>query len=166
MEVAMTTNFKFIDNKKIDALIISVCKRSHTVQNDIHKVLCSSLNAWITDGNVAVFTKRINTLIDGLGGGMRTNAIKAWTENFCGLVWNQEESKFVYVKGKTTIDLKTLQTAKAEPFWKFKPESPYKPVDLPESILALINKADKAIDNKNDLDNIPLELLSQLKALI
>src|SRR5204863_8369940 len=53
----------------------------------------------------------------------RSNALRSWFEEFGPVAF--EKGNPLFVKGKATH----LNLAMAMPFWKFKQEEPYKPVD-------------------------------------
>ena len=142
-------NFKYIEtDAKIVETISSIANRGGNLQKDIHRVACSILNRWCVSSDAATAAKHMNILLDAIPVMVRTNAFKAWGENMAGLVWAKDV--FAYDSKRTKITVKQVQAAKAKPFWDFKPEPKYTPVDADQAFLKFIEglerKAKKGID--------------------
>lgn len=152
---------------KIDDMITSIGKRGTKLQNDTHRVLASLAVRWHKTGDVTVAVRQVNALLDNLPSGWRSNAVKAWSEAYLGLVWSTDDKCFVYHKNRTKINEADARACIDNPYWDFKKESEYKPMNLSEMISALVARAEKRRqDGLQDSDDVPQDMLKALKAIV
>lgn len=151
----------------IDKMIMSIASRGSKLQDDTHRVLASIAVRWHDTNDVTVAVRQINALIESLPSGWRTNAVKAWVESFLTFVWDTDEKCFVYNKNRTKISKDDARAAMDTPYWEFKPESEYKPLNLDDMIYALIARAEKRREQGlKDGDIVPSDKVKALKALV
>lgn len=152
---------------KIDELIVTIAKRGKSLQNDIHRAACSIIRRWHESGDVSVAVRQMNALLEAIPSMARANAFKAWVEAYATFVWNTEDKCFAYHAKRTKISLDDAKAACATPFWEFKKEPEYKPMNLDDMIAALIARADKRRqDGLQDGDVVDAAKVKALKALI
>lgn len=163
----MTTVSFFKTDEQIDKALEDIRKKGVSFQNLVHKTGCSILRRWHADGNVGKAVRDINRLVEAMPGASRVNALRAWVETFAGFIFNTEDKVFVYDSKRTKIAADAVKGAIAEPFWQFKPEPEYKPLDLHKALAALVKKAeDRRKAGLKDGDNIPADELAKLKAML
>jgi len=151
----------------IDKMIASIASRGSKLQADTHRVLASIAVLWNETNDVTVAVRQTNALLDSLPSGWRSNAVKAWVESFLTFVWDTDESCFVYHKNRTKITKSDARAAIDTPYWEFKPEPEYKPLNLDDMIHALIARAEKRRqDGLKDGDSVPSDMVKKLKAVV
>lgn len=91
---------------------------------------------------------RAQTLVDGLGKGMRRTALVEWFQQ-AGLKVSKEEGKFNGFNQKKMEDKWTK--CLAEPWYTMKPENPFAGFDLEAELKRLIAKAEKAMKKDKDI---------------
>ena len=129
----------------------------------IHQAAASCLYQVAEHGN----TTPINSLVESLSKRNRINALLAWAEHYGAVRFDEKTKTLKFVKDKET----DLDAAIAQPFWLFKPEAPYKPVDLDVLLAQLIKKAEAALKDEGEdpelagKNKIDLDKLAKLKAL-
>ena len=142
----------------IDKMIASIASRGSKLQADTHRVLASIAVRWHDTNDVTVAVRQVNALIEGLPSGWRSNAVKAW---------DTDEKCFVYHKNRTKISKDDARAAMDTPYWEFKPETEYKPLNLDDMIYALIARAEKRREQGlKDGDVVPSDKIKGLKALV
>lgn len=152
---------------KIDEMIASIGNRGKTLQNDIHRTACSIIRRWHESGDVSVAVRQMNALLEAIPSMARANAFKAWVEAYATFVWNNEDKCFAYHKNRTKISLEDAKAAIQTPFWEFKKEPEYKPMNLDDMIAALVARAEKRrLDGLKDGDSVDAEKVKALKALL
>ena len=152
---------------KIDELIVLIGKRGASLQKDIHRAACSIIRRWHDSNDVSVAVRQMNALLEAIPSMGRANAFKAWVEAYATFVWNADDSCFAYHAKRTKISLGDAQAACATPFWEFKKEAEYKPMNLDDLIAALIARADKRRqDGLKDGDVVDADKIKALKAII
>ena len=104
--------------------------RGQSLQSEAHKIACSVLHHVGEHGDVRVVTKFLATMPEM----SRTNAVRAWFEEFGPVAFDTKGPLFV--KDKAT----KIGEAIAIPFWKFKQEQPYQPVDAAKALDKLIKR--------------------------
>jgi hypothetical protein len=113
------------------------CKSIHTrgqsLQRDVHIMACSVLRHIQQHGDVRMIAT-LAPLMSALPESYRTNALRDWFSAYGPVAWANNAP--VYVKGGET----KLGAAMLDPFWKFKPEAPYVPVDVQKLIASTIKK--------------------------
>ena len=151
----------------INNMIASIARRGKSVQKDIHRAGCSIIRRWHDSSDVNTAVRQMNALLNAIPAMGRTNAFKAWVEAYATFIWNTEEKCFAYHAKRTKISSDDAQKAIQTPFWEFKSEPDYKPLNLDDAINALIARADKRRqDGLKDGDNVPAEKIKALKALV
>lgn len=147
--------FKIIDNAKaIDVAIKSIASRGKTLERDIHVAAVSCLNHADKHGDVTLAQK----LVDAVPSLVRKNALRDWFMAHGKFSYDMTEKTLKHnSKGKTQ-----LQVAIDTPFWEFKPEAEYKPLDLQAAILQLVKRAEHAIEKGEKLPADKLEALRKL----
>lgn len=144
------------ETKAIELAIKSIQSRGSKLQKDIHVCAVSCLNHIEKHGDITL----LNRLVAALPGGWRVNAIKAWSEEFGKVNWDNTQKAFTYDKSKKS----NIEGAIAVSPEEFKPEAEYKPLDLAEAIKALLKKAQERVGSEND--NVPEELFNKLNQLV
>ncbi len=95
------------------------------------------------------------------------DAFKAWVEAYATVVWNADNACCAYHAKRTKISRGDAQAACATPFWEFKKEPEYKPMNLDDLIAALVARADKRRqDGLKDGDVVDADKIKALKAII
>ena len=115
---------------QIDAACIAFFKKGQTLQTEAHKIACSVLAHLGEHGDIRVVAKFLNAMPEM----SRANALRAWFEAFGPISFDKNEP--VFVKTKKT----KLGEALATPFWKFKPEPEYVPLDAAAALDKLIKR--------------------------
>jgi|TARA_Y100000289_G_scaffold2695_1_gene2572 hypothetical protein len=152
---------------KIDDMIASISKRGKSIQKDIHRTACSIVRRWHESSDVSVAVRQMNALLAAIPSMARANAFKAWVEAYATFVWDADNSCFAYHAKRTKISLDDAKAACATPFWEFKKEPEYKPMNLDDMIAALIARADKRRqDGLQDGDVVDADKIKALKAII
>lgn len=145
---------KLLTGKALDKAIVDVIKQGKDYEQQLHLVACSALQHSIKFHNVTP----MDTLIRGLGGSTRKNALIAWAVQF-GECKPSEDGKGVEHAKKEG----DLSAAMDKPFWEFKPEAPFSPFDLGAELAKLVARAEKAA--KDDRNSLPAEGFRKLREL-
>lgn len=133
----MTKTFKLVEGAaNITKLIVSVTTRGKKLENDLHVAAVSTLHHAGQHGDITL----ANRLLEGLPASTRKNALREWYLSFGKFKWNEEEKALAYDKTKQSM----LDEAIATPFWEFKPEAAFKPVDVAGALLSFLNRCDSA----------------------
>lgn len=129
--------------KALDAAIAGVIDDSMKLQDRIHEVAvaimlhCYKHNEFL----------RAQTLVDGLGKGVRRTALVEWFK-MAGLKVSQENAQFNGFN-KAKMEDKWGKCL-AEPWHTMKPENPFAGFDLDAELARLIAKAEKALKKDGD----------------
>jgi hypothetical protein len=115
---------------EIDAACVKFHAKGQTLQAEAHKIACSVLVHVAKHGDIRVLAKFLASFPEL----SRVNAVRAWFEEFGPVTFEGNTPSFV--RGKAT----RLGYAMETPFWKFKPEAEYQPVDVSKAIDSLIKK--------------------------
>jgi len=159
-------SFALMPEGKIDAAIVSIGKRSASLQMDVHKAAVATLAAWQATGDYRPAVDRINRLIAAFNkGGMRSNALVDWAVAFGGFVYNEQTKLLVHGKDKAGKHI-DLQAAMNEPFWLFKPQSEYKPFVLLDQLLSNLKKADSVLAKPKKGDDVDTKLMMALRKVV
>jgi hypothetical protein len=137
----------------IEKALASIKTRGAALQQDIHKAGCSVLAHVGKHKDIRLVTK----LLDAMPDMARKNAIKAWFESF-GPVIFAEDGKIAYHPATSL----RLGDAMAMPFWRFKPEQAYVPMNVGQALDQLIKKLEK--DHK-ETGNSHLAIVAGLSKL-
>lgn len=121
----------------------------------VHIAACSLLQHIDKHGDMSM----VEPLLEALPGLTRKNALRDWFINYGKLQYDGDTKKIVYAKDRST----KLTAAWETPFWEFKPEAAYKPMDLVASVNKIIAEAEKRAKLSKG-DRIDPEVLAALKA--
>lgn len=142
------------------AAIESIQRRGESVQLDIHLFLVAVASRWASTGDVRPAVKMVNSLIDALPQGVRSNAIKAWVETHLGFAWDQSNLFQAGTLKHSDLSIKKLASIR---WWEFKPEPAYKPMDFTAAVLTLIKRADDRLPKNDPRDAIDTDTLRAVK---
>lgn len=115
---------------EIDAACVKFHGKGQTLQTEAHRIACSVLVHVAKHGDIRVLVKFLASFPEL----SRVNAVRAWFEEFGPVTFQGNTPSFA--RGKAT----RLGMAMEMPFWKFKPEAEYQPVDVAKAIDGLIKK--------------------------
>ncbi len=149
---------------ELDKAIKAFSTTSKNYDKRLHLISVSVLAHVAKHNNTTVIDTLFKNLFDSLAQSVRKNALIAWFEKFGNVAYNTEEKRLRYVKGKVAM----VEDAIATPFWEFKPEAKYVPIDTNKAILHLIQRAEKRIEEGKltDKDNIDKAQLAALKKIV
>jgi hypothetical protein len=126
---------KLVDSvPAIEKLLASIKTRGATLQKDIHVAACSILQHVGKHSDVRLVSKLLESMPDM----SRKNAIKAWFESFGPVAWNEKGE----IKYQPATKLQ-LATAMGKPFWSFKPEADYVPLDVAKAFDSFVKRLEK-----------------------
>lgn len=149
------STFKMLDGAKaIDTAIKSINTRGKSLQRDIHVAAVSCLNHADKHGDVTLAQK----LVDAVPTLARKNALRDWFIAHGKFSYDATEKVLTFNKKGTT----QLEQAIAMPFWEFKQEAAYVPFDIQAAILTLVKRAEKAVNNGDNVDKKTLAALTAL----
>jgi hypothetical protein len=126
----------------IERATLAFSKAGVKLQSEAHKLACSVLAHVGEHGDVRV----VSRFLDSFPEMSRVNAVRAWFENFGPVTFEGNVPKFVR-GGKTRLG-EALET----PFWQFKPEAEYKPLN-PAAELERLAKRLRADAKKTGADH-------------
>ena len=155
----------FATDADINKAIERAAKNGRAYENLLHKILVSILKRGIDTKDFRKPAKQFEALIEAAKGATRTNAMLDWITAHAPLSYNTEEKALVYTNMKGFEP--ALETASETPFWVFKPEQDYKPVDWAAAINSLIKRAEKDVSElgkKSKVDTNQVELLKKMVA--
>jgi|TARA_R100000482_G_C5065381_1_gene118993 hypothetical protein len=157
-----------VTDELIEKRIKSVNSKVKNVNNEIQLTLTTIMLRWHQSGDVATACRFMNTLVIDLDGtAVRSNAIKAWIQAYCGFNWVQGDdgkSLFTYNKKRSKVSYDDVVTAHQNMWSTFTKEPEYKPVISLDDINALKKKWDRALEGstkdaeKHKNDDIDMEL--------
>lgn len=133
---------------QLNARSIRIANHSKSLQDMVHNH-CVDIAVFIAHcGNVTPAT----TLVNALGDGVRKNAIRQWFLDFGLCSWNQESKKFGFKnKGIQATDPKFTVfdsvAASANPWYTWKPEPEFQPVDSLKLLEKVLKRMKKALDD-------------------
>ena len=122
---------------QLDKAIDKVCVASKTLQSDIHDVAVAIMLHTYNHNDFS----RAQTLVDGLGEGVRRTALVEWFQA-AGLKVNAEAAKFSGFNKSKMQD--KWDKVKSTPWYTMKPERPFAGFDLMAELERLLSKAEKA----------------------
>lgn len=127
--------FKLLDGvSAIEKAIASIKTRGQSLQRDIHVAACSILAHVGQHHDVRMVSKLLEAMPDM----SRRNAVKAWFESFGPIAFDD--------KGQVKYNPATrllLGDAMAKPFWSFKPEAEYVPLEIGKAFDSFIKRLEK-----------------------
>lgn len=149
---------KLLDSAaRIKQAIDSIASRGARLDRDIWVAAASAIKHHVDHGDVTL----INRLVDAMPKGSRVNALRAYFDELSAARYDEEAKAFVHVKGASA----KLDTALSTPWYSFKPEAAYVPLD-PAAILSnVIRKMQKDRDELGDASAVPANLIAGLEAL-
>lgn len=153
----------FTNVEALDKAITAVINKSKSLQTDIQKVAVGIIaHAW-KHGDYT----RANTLVNGLGEGVRRKALVEWFYQ-CGLEVDEVEQCFTGFNKK--VCEKKFEEMKSTNWWTLKAEKPFEGFDLQAELARLLKRAErvqkdapKRTKEENELVNIPVEMLTKLR---
>ena len=155
----MTNTTKLIlGTTDITSAITSITKRGKKLDADIQVCALSVINHVELHGDPSL----MNAMVTAMPKGSRVNALNEFLETFGRVTFNPTAKAFEYSKDGVT----DLEGAEATVWTDFKAEPPYKGLDLRESILVLIKKAEERKTSTNKDDKVPAELITALEGLV
>lgn len=151
----------------ITAAISEVHSRASTVQMDIHRILNAVAKQWHACGDVRPAVDHVNSLLNDMPAGVRSNGVRKWVEVFFGFIVVAEgDTKGQFVSGKMKHTDLLMEKVQGVTWWTFAPEPPYKPLDFAAEFERLVKKATDRADKTTTGDVIPKELLAGCKTLL
>lgn len=149
--------FKVLNGAEaIGAAIKSISTRGKTLERDIHVAAVSCLAHADKHGDITLAQK----LVDAIPTLARKNALRDWFLAHGKFSYDMQNKALTFDKKAKT----QLEASIATPFWEFKPEAEYKPFNMEAAIVSLVKRAEKAIENGDDVPVDRLEALRQLAA--
>jgi hypothetical protein len=152
------TTSDLLTGKALTTAVTDVIKQGKDFEQRLHLVACSAIQHSIKHHN----TTPLDTLIRGVTGAVRRNALIAWAVKF-GECKPAEDGKGVdHLKKEGDLD-----GAMALPFWEFKPEQPFTAFDLGAELAKLVARAEKAAkDERNSLPEAGFRELRELQSKV
>lgn len=141
-------------NKSFDTMLVTY----KGLEALMHQNACSALAHVAKHKDI----RQVRGLMDRMEhmGAIRVNALKAWFE-FFGPVTFADGTTATFDKAKAT----KLGAAMEAPFWQFKPEAQYIPLDVAKSLDQLVKKLDKdAKETGLDHSALRTQLLKLMEA--
>ena len=155
----MTKTFKLVEGaSNITKLIVSVTTRGKKLEADIHLAAVSTLNHAGLHGDITL----ANRLLDGLPNSTRKNALREWYLAFGKFQWDEENKALAYNKAKQTM----LEEAIATPFWDFKPEVAFKPLDIAGSLLSFLHRVESATAKGQEFTEDELAVVKAVREMV
>lgn len=161
-----TINTLTSSDAAITKAILSVHKRSASLQMDIQKVLVAVCTRWAQTKDMRPAVSHINQLLTkGELTALRTNSIREWVETYMGLTINEDSRMFSCPSSVTNgahLNLKVLTNAR---WWDFDGgEKPYIPLTNPSKLLnQLIGKMKKDREKLGDGSKVDPVMLDALR---
>ncbi|MGX9944904.1 hypothetical protein ACTG4Q_20800 [Bradyrhizobium denitrificans] len=135
VKASTPATLKLIDGETaIKKALASIQTRGASLQRDIHVAACSVLAHVGKHSDIRLVTELLKALPDMT----RKNAVKAWFEAHGPVLF--VEGDVIKFNPATTL---RLGDAMAKPFWVFKPEAEYVPMDIAKSIDSLVKKMER-----------------------
>lgn len=127
---------------------------------DIQQLCLSVINHAMKHGDVTLAT----TLVQALPKGARSNAVKAFIDEYSCMAWQQTSDGQMFVK---VPNKKTDMQGAASIMWtEFKPEPEYKPTDLAGAVSKLLSKVQTDIEKGHEHDDKEVNALKELNAAL
>lgn len=142
---------KLITGKtKIMAAITAVAASGVKWENDVQVLAMSTMTHSVKHREVSL----MNSLVDALPNGARTNALRTYFDKFSCATYIEAAGKvpahFAFDKDKKA-DLKGA----SETTWTtFKPETPYRPIDIHTQLSLLLKRVEKDTKTEYDMDTV------------
>lgn len=123
---------------KLKAAVTAICDDSKTLQQRIHE---AAVEIMLHAYNHEDFSMA-NTLVNGLGTGIRAKALVDWF-SAAGLKVSEKDKSFTGMNKDKIKD--KFQASKAKPWYDLQVKNPFEGFDLDAEIKRLLKKADRAI---------------------
>lgn len=153
----------FATDKAIAEAITRVGKEGQAWQNLVHRVAFSILKRGVDTRDFTKPVQQFNELVEQMPGASRANALRDWITAFTPCQYNEESKSFEYhnMKGFTP----ELVMAKSEPFWEFKKEEEYKPINPIAVIQSAVKRMEKdraTLGKKSKVTQEQIDALTKL----
>lgn len=156
--------------KALLAAVESVCADSKSLQERIHE---AAVEIMLHAYNHEDFSMA-NTLVNGLGTGVRASALVDWF-TAAGLKVSEKDKRFTGMNKDKIAD--KFQKSKATPWYELKVKNPFMGFDFDAELARLLKKADKAMKEDAGLTeadkqaegykmNIDVEKLAAVRKLL
>ena len=149
----------------IESAIGKAKTQGATLQASFHRIAVSIVARMLETKDHNTCVRLVNAMIEALPAMTRKNAMRSWVEEFTGYTFNKEDKAFVFAKKE---GFKTdLRAAIATPFWDFKPEVDFAPIqDWTKLIAGLVGKALKDIEKMGGNSKVNIEQLAMLQKMV
>lgn len=148
----------------IETAIARVRKDGRAFQSLVHRVAFSILKRGHDTRDFTKGVQQFNSLVEAMPGAARANALREWIEAFAPVYYDPEAKAFAYQNMKGfTFD---LPQAKQTPFWEFKPEPEYVPVDPLKVIENAVKKFEKDQKTLGKKSKVTKDQIAALRALL
>lgn len=158
---------KMFKANEIDTAILKVADSAKSLQQKIHNLAISTLKIWHDSGDFETAIKRLNALQQASP--YHANAFSKWIEfSIPEIQWSKENKSWFIHKDNGKLKGKAFMAARDLPFWKVKPASEPKPIDLNALLETLIKRVESRMDNpvEGDVINVAaIKLLRQARDL-
>jgi hypothetical protein len=111
--------------------------KGRSYEKHLHLAACSCLNHLAEHGDITLLQRLITTLPKAT----RRNALIAWAEEFGSASFDEEAKVLRYDREKTS----DIDAAIDTPFWEYKAEGEYKPLNFTAELRALLIKTEKRL---------------------
>jgi hypothetical protein len=126
------TKVLYVTLKAINAAIVAAKAQGTSYQAELDKIALSALAHMGKHKDVRVVNAFIESVVDSV----RVNALRSWFETFGSMKYDVEAKAMIYDKSKQT----RLGEAMGNPFWKFKTEEAYIPMDVKAAVANLLTR--------------------------
>jgi len=160
------TKQKIMTDDQIVKSIVSITRRSGTLQADIHKTAMSILARWQVAG--ASGAARAGELLTQLQAASpyHADSFSKWVAEFTDLLWAKETSTWYAPPKGVVIKGKRLVEAREKPFFEFKPASKPKPFEFFDGLEAFINRATNDLKKNGEKSTVDAKALAGLRELV
>ncbi|MDG1314487.1 MAG: hypothetical protein P8P29_03045 [Flavobacteriaceae bacterium] len=145
----------FTTSATIKAAIEDIRTTGKKLDQMIQVAACSVIQHNEKHGDVTL----INTLVDAMPNGSRVNALRDFILTFGKVAYDDKAKEFKFDKNAET----DLPGAQAMMWTEFKPEQAYVAFDLSKLLAGVLKKADAALKDEKNADNVDLDLLERLR---
>ena len=145
----------FTNKADIVAAIADIKVTGKKLDDMIQVAACSVLQHNELHGDVSL----INDLVAAMPAGSRVNALREFIEKFGKVFYDDKTKAFKHAKKGVTM----LEDAMATMWTTFKPEQPYKPMNLAAEVAALLKRAQDRYSDMKETDKVTLLGLKALE---
>lgn len=153
-------------NKSIATAITAIGSNAKEWRSEVHRVGCSILRKWNSDGHMQHAIANLNALREALGTAVRVNAFIDWVLATEAVGWDTDEKCFVANDNKVCAD--AVRRAIDVPFWDYrKAETQYKPIaGWTEYLKVVATRARKDIEKMGDKSTVNLKDLQAIEQMV